>query len=696
LLGNLSAQTQIGQTLFGDSSGDYFSPNDINSDGSKMIVGAPQLGFDGYARVYEFDGADWVQMGTDLLPENTGDEFGWQVAMNGIGDIVAVYANRNDGNGWDAGHARVYQYDGNDWVQMGGDIDGVAELDSNDSGDIDLSSDGTILAISAPFNDGGGIDAGHVRVFEYDGNDWVQQGNAMEGEEFSNTGYRVSLNNDGSRVTVGSRSIDTDNGFLTGNVGVFEYDGNDWVQLGNDILGEAELDRFGLDSVLNGDGNIVAISAPSNDGDGGDDRSSVRVFQFDGIDWVQMGQDIDGDQDLATGYDVTINGDGTIISIGNHNYDGVISGNGLVRVYKYNGSSWIQRGFDIEGLGTNSHEGWITNLSEDGTILSIGAFGYLGNTGSVRVFDLSDIITIYALDGATSVSIPSVSCENTEVEPTITLTNFGSEDITSASIDWNLDGGSNTTINFNGTLVINESETFTIGPITLPDGVHEINASLINVNGSTDENTNNDNASSSIIVSYNTSQVHLELLTDGWAEETTWEFRSSDGTVLYSFGPYQETTDDSTTFNYSFDVADNECYYFEIFDSFGDGICCGNGGIGYYSLTTDDNTVIASGGEFEFNDLTDIAIDDNLGLNDILAQNIVMYPNPTSNLLNIKLMDGNGDFGYSIVNILGQVVKIGTLNNGINTVSLGTLNTGLYFVKVTDGTKSTTSKLIKN
>ncbi len=405
LLGNLNAQTQIGQNLFGDASGDFFSPNDMNSDGSKIIVGAPQLGSDGYARVYEFDGADWVQMGTDLLPENTGDEFGWQVAMNDIGDIVAVHANRNDGNGLDAGHARVYQYDENDWVQMGGDIDGVAEFDSNDSGDIDLSSDGTILAISAPYNDGGGIDAGHVRVFEFDGNDWVQQGNAIEGEEFSNTGYRLSLNNDGSRVTVGSRYIDTDNGFQTGKVGVFEYDGNDWVQLGNDILGEADYDRFGLDSVLNGDGNIVAICAPDNEGDGGFQRGSVRVFQFDGNDWVQIGQDIDGNQDGAKGHDISINGDGTIISTGKHWNDGEFTNSGVVRVYKYDGNAWIQRGIDIEGLGTDSHEGWITNLSEDGTILSIGAYGYSGNTGSVRVYDLSAVLSVDTISNELGITL---------------------------------------------------------------------------------------------------------------------------------------------------------------------------------------------------------------------------------------------------------------------------------------------------
>ena len=44
------------------------------------------------------------------------------------GEIVAVGARYNDGNGTHAGHARVFQLNGSEWQQLGGDIDGAAEL----------------------------------------------------------------------------------------------------------------------------------------------------------------------------------------------------------------------------------------------------------------------------------------------------------------------------------------------------------------------------------------------------------------------------------------------------------------------------------------------------------------------------------------------------------------------------------------
>ncbi len=52
--------------------------------------------------------------------------------------------------------------------QIGIDIED--EISGDGSGNsVSFSSDGTIVAIGAPYNDGNGDDSGHVRVFEWDG-----------------------------------------------------------------------------------------------------------------------------------------------------------------------------------------------------------------------------------------------------------------------------------------------------------------------------------------------------------------------------------------------------------------------------------------------------------------------------------------------------------------------------------------------
>ena len=118
--------------------------------------------------------------------------------------ILAIGANYNDGNGIDAGQVRIYQYEGSDWVQMGVDIDGEAAGDGSGHS-ISLSADGFRIAIGAFSNDGNGSGSGHVRVYQYGGDVWMQVGADIDGEaEDDYSGSSVSLSSDGSIVAIGA------------------------------------------------------------------------------------------------------------------------------------------------------------------------------------------------------------------------------------------------------------------------------------------------------------------------------------------------------------------------------------------------------------------------------------------------------------------------------------------------------------
>ena len=80
----------------------------------------------------------------------------------------------NDGsNGSNSGHVRLYEWDGNAWVQLGSDIDGEAAGDASGNS-VSLSSDGTIVAIGARNNDGNGSSADGELDVE-DGGRWRQE-----------------------------------------------------------------------------------------------------------------------------------------------------------------------------------------------------------------------------------------------------------------------------------------------------------------------------------------------------------------------------------------------------------------------------------------------------------------------------------------------------------------------------------------
>jgi lysyl endopeptidase len=308
-------------------------------------------------------------------------------------------------------------------------------------------------------------------------------------------------------------------------------------------------------------------------------------------------------------------------------------------------------------------------------------------------------LEVFALDAAVGATIPALDCGDNTTNPIITLTNFGMNDITAATITWNIDDGAEAMINFSGTLSQNESEDFDLGEIVFTPGSHILNATLDAVNGADDDNNTNDAASDQIEVGvgYETTQMHFSLLTDDYAEETSWEFRTLSGTIIDSFGPYTATVDDNTVFEYDFDVDGNECYVLEIFDEFGDGICC-DFGEGSYSLTTDDNMVVVSGGEFGSNEATEMLVSGELGVNEISFSNINMYPNPTTSLVTIELGNTTGSFSYSMLNTLGQEIGTGDLNKSKTVVDIQNLSSGIYFVLVNDTftNRSKTLKLIKN
>ena len=112
---------------------------------------------------------EWTQLGAGLDGGASHDHSGRSVAVSGDGLTLAVGAINNDGTGANAGHVRVYKLDlpTKSWIHMGGDVDGKASYD-NSGWSVSLSGGGATLTVGAPYNDGTGSSADHVRVFQFD------------------------------------------------------------------------------------------------------------------------------------------------------------------------------------------------------------------------------------------------------------------------------------------------------------------------------------------------------------------------------------------------------------------------------------------------------------------------------------------------------------------------------------------------
>ena len=273
------------------------------------------------------------------------------------------------------------------WKQEGSDIDGEAAIDGNGNS-VSLSSDGRTVAIGAPFNDGNGTNAGHVRVYKNISGTWTQQGSDIDGEAAGDqTGYSVSLSSDGSTVAIGAyKNSGVD--FWAGHVRIYKNKSGTWTQIGSDIDGEAERDKFGYSISLSGDGSTVAIGAPYNDGNG-TDAGHVRVYKNISGNWTQIGSAVDGEAVDDKSGSVSLSSDGSTLAIGAPGNDGKAPNAGHVRVYKNISGTWTQQGSDIDGEAANDFSGGSVSLSSDGSTVAIGAWLNDGNgrdAGHVRIY----------------------------------------------------------------------------------------------------------------------------------------------------------------------------------------------------------------------------------------------------------------------------------------------------------------------
>lgn len=99
------------------------------------------------------------------------------------------------------------------------------------------------------------------------------------------------------------------------------------------------------------------------------------------------------------------------------------------------------------------------------------------------------------------------------------------------------------------------------------------------------------------------SNVTLNIKTDNYPSETTWDLKDESGQTVYSGGSYSNKL---TVYSETFVLADGN-YTFNIYDSYGDGICCSYGD-GYYTLTDGNNVEFATGGSFGSSDMVTFCI----------------------------------------------------------------------------------------
>jgi hypothetical protein len=164
------------------------------------------------------------------------------------------------------------------------------------------------------------------------------------------------------------------------------------IQIGQNLEGDSSSVVFGISIKLNEDGTKIIVGSP-HFYDDSSTFSKVNVFTYNLGTWTQLGQTIYADYiNDQFGSKLGIGNNGNIIAVSAR----LSSKNGKqyagqVKVFKMNQGLWLQLGNDIFGTNAEDLSGSALSLSADGTIVAIGSPSYSGNgkyCGQVRVFQL--------------------------------------------------------------------------------------------------------------------------------------------------------------------------------------------------------------------------------------------------------------------------------------------------------------------
>jgi len=286
------------------------------------------------------------------------------------------------------------------------------------------------------------------------------------------------------------------------------------------------------------------------------------------------------------------------------------------------------------------------------------------------------------------------------MSPTTDLQNWGSNPMTSATITYDVNGGTAEVMNWTGSIAPGSTQTITLDPITFTPnaGSNTLNVTASNPNGVADNTADNAGSSTFDVTLATLAQsldVTLNLVTDRYGSETTWDLKNSGGATLYSGGPYgPDLTANGTTTQPAvpMTLAADDCFTFTIYDSYGDGLDAGYGN-GSFEIVDANSNVLVSGANFAAEDQglikTPLA-----GLNDLGLEDVSVYPNPTSDVLNVDFTAEGSDYTVAIMDLQGRVLATQTGTNV--SFQVAQFTTGSYIVTIsTDAGVYTENVVIK-
>ena len=266
-------------------------------------------------------------------------------------------------------------------------------------------------------------------------------------------------------------------------------------------------------------------------------------------------------------------------------------------------------------------------------------------------YDSNDSLSIvlrkvHLLNGEISIGELEVVCDNV-IEVEAIVSNLGDETITELEIELMVNDLTIDVIDAEVNIPFQQQGVVTISIDENLQEDNNITLNLLTINSQQDEDLVNNSSTTSASLDSNYDIITLVINADDYPEETSWKLLDETNQIIATGA----LDDDTEVFTEDICVDYSSCFSLYVYDSYGDGICCGYGLGDFLILDSSNNIILSNNGEFD-NLVQEVFCLDESGCEFTAEINISPANSTSTNdgTITINTNSGLSPFQYSIDN----------------------------------------------
>jgi thiol-disulfide isomerase/thioredoxin len=392
---------------------------------------------------------------------------------------------------------------------------------------------------------------------------------------------------------------------------------------------------------------------------------------------------------------------------------------------------------DLNGTGANTQGDWVTGTTYPIIDNAANIFNSYSNTYYPTIYTvcpnrnltesgpatIAGHAEVFQADACAAASLPNdaalvgytgetVACG--DITLSVNLMNEGLDYLTSCTITAYDGANAVGSTDWSGSLETYAIEDVVVTTTTL-DGSTDFDFTIT----SSDDNADNNSAASGMVnaSAQTTTNVRVSITTDNWPEETGWSIESADG--MYIDGVDAGDLAVWPNSDFIWDVALNldECYFFTITDTYGDGLYAtqwpagtadGMASVVSMDGETEMGIILEYNGDSDFFELkagietTSETIPPapvvGISEND-LTSSVNVFPNPFTDNTTLSFSAAEaGQASVVVYNLVGKKViemNLGNIAAGTQNIELdfASMEAGIYLVSLTAGNETSTLRV---